>query len=225
MKSYSQWKRDTIRKLRIRAEEDRDSSKGILFHSIFYHRFFEGYKETYETGADGKPHLKRTYAGMWYVQKLDQKKYVLVRAGYVLLFALLVLFLVLAARLQGISGTALYVVIPEILIVLMLFRIFYILIASYLFAPKKMTIHDYESSSGALKGAALILAGVEALAFLATLLFGLLHLGQTAFPLTAALVFLAGALISCAIFFIENKVPYEEVFNKEGEKAPGLQIE
>lgn len=223
MTSYNEWKRNMNRKLRIKAEEDRDSSKGVLFHSLFYHKYFEGYKEHYEIGTDGKPHLKRVYAGMWYRQSVSDKNYILIRIGYVLLFAALFLLLVAAGRIQGASGTALYVVIPEILIVVMLFRVFYILIASYLFAPKKMTIHDYESSSLALKTAAVILGGAELLACLATLLYALLHRGGASLP--SALVFLLGGALAAAIWLIENRIPYEELFNKEGDKAEGLEID
>ena len=222
--NYTEWKRNINRKLRRRAEEDRDSGRGVLFHSIFYHNYLEGYKEVYETDANGKRRLKRTYVGMWYVQRLSRTQYILLRLLYVLLFAAMIALVAFAALSQRASGSALYVVIPEILVVCMFFRILYILAASYLFAPKKMTINDYETSSGAIRNASLVMAVSTALCGAGSLIYGLIHGSLTAELAPAGLFLLAG-LTALVMNRIEHGVPYDEVFNENAETAQGLEID
>ena len=222
--NYTEWKRNINRKLRRRAEEDRDSGKGVLFHSIFYHNYFEGYKEIYETDANGKRRLKRTYAGMWYVQKLPQPQYILLRITYVILFAIIIALVVMGALAQNASGAALYIVIPEIIVVGMFFRLLYILAASYLFAPKKMTINDFETSSGALKNATFVLTIAALAASVLSLLYGALH-SDVSGVIKTAVCFLAAAFTSFVMNRVEHTVPYEEVFNENAETAQGLEID
>lgn len=210
-------------KMRRKAQEDRDVR---MFHSASYHRFFEGYTEYETVNAKGKKVLKRVYTGIWYVQDLATPNYFFLRALYCLLFAGIVLLFSRAGMTQQESGTALYVVLPEIATVCFLFYLLYTLFVGYLFVPRKMTVHDYRSSSLSLKkaskGMGICLFADTAL----TVLYLFLHRGTSASGAgAAALEFLGAALLAGAMCLIECKIPYKEVENDTAPEQSGIVID
>lgn len=193
------------------------------WHSRAYHDFFEGYVEREVTDARGRRRIKREYAGTWHVQDLPRGKAALLRIAYVLLFAGMVGALALAGLLQGAAGRAFYVVLPEIVTICLLARLFYALFVCYLFAPKRMTVYDYRSSSGALNRTCVFLTAAFLVDACAALLEGFLTHAPAGGVLSSALAFLAGALLAGIAAYTEKKVPYKELPNerppREGEQV------
>lgn len=216
------WARRKNRELNRKSLEDRDAR---LWHSRAYHDYFEGYVEREVTDARGKTRIRRVYAGTWYVQDLPRGRYVLLRILYVLLFAGMAGALVLAGLLQGGAGTAFYVVLPEIVTVCLLARLFYALFVCYLFAPKRMTIHDYRSSSGALNRTCVALTAAFLVCACATLAEALLRHAALGGALAAAAAFALGALLAGAAAYVEKKTPYKELPNGEATAENGTPIE
>ena len=217
------WARRKNRELHRKALEDRDSR---LWHSGAYHRFFEGYTEYKVTDEKGKVRIKRVYTGTWYRQALPEDKRRLVRGIYVLLFLLMCGAMALAAWTQGSAGRAIYTVIPEIVTLCLLARLFYVLFVCYLFAPRKMTVNDYRTSSPAIKNAGLWLAIAFAADALAALIDRLANGGEAfrSFGLTA-LAFCLGASMALLTAKIESGLPYETEESAEMPQAGGVTIE
>lgn len=214
------WAKKKNRELRRKALEDRDTT---VWHSGAYHRYFEGYTERTIAGPDGKTKLTRVYTGVWYRQKLDRKKSVFVRLLYLALLLLMAGTMALSAWAQGGAGTAFYVVIPELATLCLLFYLTYILLTGYLFMPRKMTVYDYKSSTGALKRTAHFLLIAYLADTVASLLEWLLHFSENrfvSFPVTIA-AFLAGAAMAAAMEVIERGIVYEEEENPDSEKSTG----
>lgn len=210
------WARRKNRELHRQALEDRDSR---LWHSGAYHRFFEGYTEYKVTDEKGKTRIRRVYTGTWYRQALPEGQYRLVRAIYVLLFLLMAGAVVLAAWAQGGAGRAVYAAIPELVTLCLLARLFYVLFVCYLFAPRKMTVNDYRSTSPALQRAALWTAIAFAADGLAAVIDRLANGGEDfrSFGLTV-LAFCVGASMALLTARIEHGLPYET--EESGELPP-----
>lgn len=211
------------RKMRRKAQEDRDVR---VFHSASYHRFFEGYTEYETVNSKGKKVLKRVYTGTWYMQALEAKYYFMLRVFYCLLFAGIVFLFSHAGMTQQESGTALYVVLPEIATVCFLFYLLYTLFVGYLFVPRKMTVNDYRGSSLSLKKAS---AGIG-LCLLAdsglTALYLLLHRDHDSSGAgAAALKFLGAAILAAGMYLAERRVPYKEMENDAAPRQNGVVID
>ena len=217
------WARRKNRELHRQALEDRDSR---LWHSGAYHRYFEGYTEYRVTDEKGKTRIRRVYTGTWYRLALPDNRRLMVRCIYVFLFLLLTGAIALASWAQGGAGRAVYTVIPEIVTLCLLARLFYVLFVCYLFAPRKMTVGDYRSSSPALKNAGLYLAIAFAADALAALIERLLGGGASfrSFPLTV-LAFCLGASMSLLLARIESGLPYETEENTDVPRDGGVTIE
>lgn len=220
--SLKDWARKKNRDLHRQALEDRDSG---LWHSHAFHRYFEGYTEYRELGQNGKEHTRRVYTASWYSQELSRRQSVLLRVCYVLLFLLMCASVVVAGTRQGASGTAFYIVLAELATLIALFWLGYTLFVNYLFVPKKMTVHDYRVSSGALKRSSLLLAvffGVDAaMTILEAVLKGTDSF--VSFPAVLA-AFAAGCLCAAAIHLAEKKVPYREIENSGSAPPSGTVI-
>jgi hypothetical protein len=211
------------RKLRQKALGDRDVK---LFHSRSYHSYFEGYQEYKEVNSRGRTKIRRVYTGTWYSQDLDTARYILLRLLYVLLFFGIIGMLVLAAISQKESGNVLYVVIPEILTVGLLFRMLYILFVNYLFAPGQMTLNDYRTTAGSLKICSLALAISFGLDMSMSILYAIIHLSDVfGKEMLIGLEFLTAGILSLAMFFIERRIPYKEIKNDSIIKENGIEIE
>ncbi len=211
------------RKFRQKALGDRDAK---LFHSHSYHRFFEGYQEYKDVDPRGRAKVRRVYTGTLYRQSLDTVRYILLRLLYILLFFGIVGMLVLAAMSQKESGSALYVVLPEIFTVGFLFGMFYILFVNYLFVPRKMTLNDYRTTAGSLKICSLGLAICFGLDMSMHILYVIIHrstvIGNEGL---IAIEFLAAGVLSLVMLAIERKMPYEEIKNDSIIKENGIEIE
>lgn len=213
------WARRKNRELHRQALEDRDSH---LWHSHAYHRFFEGYTERRETDQSGRARIRRVYAAEWYEQDLPKGKRVALRLLYALLWLLMAGAVALAGIRQGGSGTRFYIVIPELATLCLLSWLGYILLVNYDFAPRRMTLHDYKSSSVALKRASLCAAAAFLLDALMTLLE--IALGGGAHLWAVLGLFLLGMLCAAATHLIEKKIRYAEIENDVPDREKGVSI-
>lgn len=217
------WAKRKNRELHRQALEDRDSK---LWHSHAYHRYFEGYTEYNELDRNGKPHVRRVYTASWYTQDISRRRAVLLRVCYIALFLLMCGAVVVAGTRQGAAGTAFYIVLAELATLLLLAWLGYTLFVNYLFAPKKMTVHDYHASSGTVRRVSFALAVSFGMDILLTVLEAMLK-GTDAFSnfgITLA-AFTAGCVRAVIMHLTEKRVPYREIENKKEAPARGTVIE
>ena len=217
------WARGKNRELHRQALEDRDSK---MWHSHAYHRYFEGYTEYNELDRNGKPHVRRVYTASWYMQDVSRRRYVLLRVFYTALFLLMCGAVLAAGTRQGTAGTAFFIVLAELATLLLLAWLGYTLFVNYLFAPEKMTVHDYHVSSGSVKRISLALTTAFGADALLTVLEGILkgtdRFGSFGVTLAA---FAAGCFCAVIMHLTEKRVPYREIENKKEALPQGTVIE
>lgn len=181
-------------------------------HSSYYHKYFQGYTEVRKLNAKGRVASERYYTRPWIVSGLSRRSYWLVR----LLYALLVVAsaaLFITALCQEIPGNvSLIVALPGLLSAMLL-----ILLAAstlmYIFVERKMTLWDHSSSTKRVKVTSLLAAIGQALTALALALFALVTGEEVPRSLGCAGLILLGACCSGALFFLERKMPYQEIPN------------
>lgn len=181
------------------------------FHSRSYHRYFEGYTEITRIQPNGRKKIERIYTGVYHIQALEKGKRLVLLLGYVLLWlACAALFALGAVQPVG-SNQSWYTVSFQVVTVAMLFWMLCTLI-NYITAPKKLTIHDYRTTSGSLKRAGTASAIAAALSALTTLLYLLLHLQDNpSREVLCFVLFLLSSGASYAIARIEKGIPYQEI--------------
>ena len=214
------WARRKNRELHRQAMEDRDSR---LWHSRYYHRYFEGYTETRELDANGKERIRRVYAADWYSQNLPKGKRISVRFLYVVLFAIMVAAVVGAGILQGGTGTRFYIVIPELITLCLLSWLGYVLLVNYLFMPKKLTVHDYKASSLSLR----IVTLPVAIAFASDALMAALDLALVGGAHGGGVIamFLGGAVCALVMRLVESRIHYDQIENPAAARGDSVVIE
>lgn len=224
MNSYRNWKINTNQKLRRKALEDRDSH---MLHSHAFHSYFEGYKEYREADEHGRIKIRRVYEGTTYKSKLSNLNYWMVRLLYIALYAFMIFTIVFSAKKQGTSGNAIYLVIFEIATIIGLAWLFYTLLASYVFAPKLMTIGDYKSSNGSIKSAGKYLGVCFIADGIMTVVYGITHSIDS--NLVAVIImWLMAAAAAIIIYEIESTLPYEEIIpdhSPDDDVTQGIEIE
>ena len=214
------WARRKNRELHRQALEDRDSR---LWHSRFYHRYFEGYTETKELDRNGKERIRRVYAADWYAQNLPKGRRVGVRLLYVALFAMMVATVIGAGILQGGTGTRFYIVIPELVTLCLLSWLGYVLLVNYLFMPAKLTVHEYKASSLSLRIVTLAAAIVFAFdALMAALDLALVGGERGGWVIV---LFLGGAACAWAMRLVESRIHYDQIENPAAAVDSGVTIE
>ena len=213
------WARRKNRELHRQALEDRDSR---LWHSHSYHRYFEGYTESREPDTNGRERLRRIYAAEWYEQDLPKHLRVLVRLLYALLWLMMAAAVAAAGFLQRASGTRFYIVVPELATLCLLSWLGYVLLANYDFAPRRMTIHDYRSSSGSVIRFSLATAAAFLVDAVMTLLEIILGGGNHLWAVAG--LFLAGALCGAGMHLVEKRIHYKQIENPGADRNRGVQI-
>lgn len=214
------WARRKNRELHRQALEDRDSR---LWHSRYYHRYFEGYTETKELDRNGKEHIRRVYTADWYEQDLPKGKRIGVRLLYVMLFLLMVAAVVGAGILQVGAGTRFYIVIPELITLCLLSWLGYVLLVNYLFMPGKLTVHEYKASSLTLR----IVTLAAAIAFAVDALMAALDLALVGGARGGWVIalFLAGTACAWGMRLMESRIYYKQVENPAAVRDGDVTIE
>ena len=214
------WARRKNRELHRQALEDRDSR---LWHSRFYHRYFEGYNEYKELDANGKERIRRVYAADWYAQNMPKGKRIGVRLLYVALFLMMAAAVIGAGILQGGTGTRFYIVIPELITLCLLSWLGYVLLVNYLFMPKKLTVHEYKVSSLSLR----IVTLAVAIAFAVDALMAALDLALVGGERGGWVIalFIGGAACAWVMRLVESRIHYDQIENPAAEKDSSVAIE
>ncbi len=183
---------------------------GNSYHSRGYHHYFEGYTEATKVNAKGKSKVVRIYTGVYHVQDLPQSRRILLRVAYVLMLIMAIVLFSNGAMQNVGSNQSWYVVVPEIVAIAGIFWMFCTMVI-YLTSPRKLTIHDYKTTSGSLKKASMTATAGLASAAVLTVLYILLHLdtyvGTELYCFFCLL--LSAALCGC-IYFLERSVKYRE---------------
>ncbi|MCD8020942.1 MAG: hypothetical protein LUF92_15620 [Clostridiales bacterium] len=214
---YTNWK--------LRHKLDSQEENTHSFHSFSYHRHFEGYTECRQKNAKGKVKLVRKYNGAWYRQDLSNVRYILLRLGYIGALEAIIALFVSTATMGGMENTPWYLTISELITIFFLTAAVYTLLVNYVFAPKKMTIGDYKSSSRSwmlvAKGMA-ICFGVNALFLLLCMATGQFT-DSTSGMFSAGMMLLAG-LLSLALWQVELRVPYKTTEGRAPTEEDGVEI-
>jgi len=220
MSALKDWARRKNRELHRQALEDRDTR---LWHSRYYHRYFEGYTETRELDANGKERIRRIYTADWYVQNLPKGRRIGVRLLYMMLFAMMIATVIGAGILQGGTGTRFYIVIPELVTLCLLSWLGYVLLVNYLFMPKKLTVHEYKASSLSLRIVTLAAAIVFAFdALMAALDLALVGGARGGWVIA---MFLGGAVCAWVMRLVESRIHYDQIENPAAAVDSGVTIE
>lgn len=194
-------------------------------HSMPYHRHFEGYTEVRRIGPDGKCRIERVYTADYRVQALDGRRRAELRLAYVLLWAAGVgLFGYASTRYVGSNG-AVYVNLAQAVAVAGLAWVAGVLF-NYLTAPRKLTIHEYRSTSPSLCHASM----TAATALLASGVLTLLHLLLQFRTAGVGEALCAGLLaLSAGCLFLvnrlEHRVPYSIQSNENASPEEGSHID
>ncbi len=212
--------RSERRKRRRRREMEVDDDEVKQYHSGMYHRHFEGYKEYYDTNEKGKEKIKRVYVGNYYRADLSTTKKILLRLGYIALYAFSV-FLYLNTALCGSEINLMwYSIIPQALLVPCYVWLGYSMIY-YTFTFHDMTIGDFRTCSNGVRKSAFAAFVLYCLWALCVIVFMLSYpaFGFQGYYLLQV-IFGGGACF--AIAAIENRIPYVTIENTIS--SPGVEI-
>lgn len=206
---------------RQREEEIKNST---AWHSRAYHRFYEGWSESYALDKrTGKRKIVRVYTGRYYVPRLSHSARLLVKLLYIALFiAAGVLFF--SASMSGWSGNLVwYVTLPHAFCFGSLAYMFIVLI-SYIPAPFKMNIYEYKTSARSMRRASLIGAASHILSLLTALVYALIH--ECVDSAVGIMVkYLCAAAAFFAAFLTERSIEYDEEDNPASHDDNGTQIQ
>lgn len=189
-----------------------DTAESGLRHSSYYHKYFRGYTEVRKLNAKGRVTSERCYTRPWIVSGLSTRNYWLVRLLYaVLVAASAALFI--TALCQDVPGNYSWIVAlpgyPTVIVLLLLAAA----TVMYIFVERKMTLWDHASSTKRLKVISLITAIIQAVTAVDLALFALITGEKVLRSLGCAAMILLSACCSGALFFLERKMPYQEIPN------------
>ena len=194
-------------------KDEVDAPETGFRHSSHYHKYFRGYTEIRKVNDKGRVVAERYYTRPWIVSGLSPRNYWLVRLLYALLVAASAALFITGLCLK-VPGTASWVVaLPGMPSAILLFLLAVVTL-TYIFVEKKMTLWDHTSSTKRLKVVSLITAIGQALTALTLAVFALATGEQVLKSLGCAALVLLSACCSGALFFLERKMPYQEIPNE-----------
>jgi hypothetical protein len=183
---------------------------GTMFHSHSYHRFFEGYEESYELRPDGKTRIRRVYTGNHYAEQGSRKKQILTRTLQSLLTAAALLLFLTAGNLTCGANKAWYVNIPQALSIIFLFFVVIGLFCSWT-SGGHMEIRSYRGSHERIEWSSRALTWALAAAGFGSLLYLIFHLSSTGsfLALLDAGMTFAASLSVYAVMRLEKNKEFE----------------
>ena len=189
-----------------------DTPESGLRHSSYYHKYFRGYTEVRKLNAKGRVVSERYYTRPWIISGLSTRNYWLVRLLYALLVAASAA-LFITALCQDVPGNYSWIVAlpgyPTIIVLVVLAAV----TVMYILVERKMTLWDHVSSTRRLKVVSLITAIIQAVTAVDLALFALITGEEVLRSLGCAALVLLSACCSGALFFLERKMPYQEIPN------------
>ena len=190
---------------------DRDDAPETGFrHSDSYHRFFRGYTEIRVPKEMGRFQIQRFYTQPWIVSTESSKDYGLKRVWMLLLSVFAWGAYITGMCLPVGSNRWWVTAIPGFATVIALVILSAVVI-HYLFAPRKMTLWGYESTSKRLKRLSAGTGGCMAGTLAAKLVYLLLY-GE-AMEIRSCAQVLAAALAVAAIHRMERRTEYTTLPN------------
>ncbi len=193
-------------------EKDHEVPETGFRHSDSYHRYFRGYTEIRRAKPNGRYSIERYYTQPWITSAASTPVYWLTRLIYASLIVLSwILYLWTMCADLG-SNRSFLVAIPGLPSVILLLLLSAVTV-SYICVHKKMTLWEYESSTGRLKRLSLLTGGFMGLTALMKGLFLLLYGGDIASELLCLGQTLLAAGCPTAIYLIERGAVYTAVPN------------
>ena len=188
-----------------------------------YHNNFRGYTEVRTADPSGRYRIQRVYTSPWKVSGLSNRNYWLVRCLFLFL-AIASAVLYILAMVQDIPGNKHWAVaIPGLPAIICLFLVF-VRLFLFFFAPRKMTLWDYESTSKKMRRQSLIAGIVIAVTGCALIVFAIVTQEEASRTILYGLMDILSALCCLAIGFIDSRLPYNDEQNDavlpEGEQYP-----
>lgn len=182
-------------------------------HSDYYHKYFRGYTEIRKLNEKGRVRVERYYVRPWIVSDLPTGKYWLLRLLYAVLTAVSAGLFIVALLQRVPSNYSMIVALPGYISILLLFLLA-VVVVSYIFVPRKMTLWDHSSSTGRLKKLSLAAGIGQLLTALATVIFLLRYGFFVTETMQCVFLMAVAGLCSGAMYFVERKVPYTEIPNE-----------
>lgn len=197
-------------------------------HSNAYHRFFAGYTEAKKIKPGGSGYtIERVYTGQYYQRAMGRRKSLLLKLLYVAIVVSVIILFLSAASARVQTNSLWYVALWEALSIAFLVWMC-TGIGNYIFSPEKMTVYEYNSSSGRIKKASLY----TSIALLGTGLVSALWLGYNAKQIIAfdeIVPCIIKLFASAALVFILNRiesiVKYEKTLSEMSGKVNGVEIQ
>lgn len=188
----------------------------------FYNRYFKDYMEVPVENSNGK--FRRIYVGDYYRQELNGLRYVMLRVVYLLCFVLSTGLFLLAALRDWLSNFLLIIAVPTAASVVSLLLLLVALLF-YVFARRKMTIGEYNETSGLLKRYSLWAAVTLLLTGVCTVVAMTVYRVEAAGgEMINALLFALAAVPAYAMRLVEQRVPYSKTPSGVPRPHDGLEI-
>ena len=131
-------------------EQTEKDSEELRNRTSGYNKYFENWLEYEITKPNGKKKILRVYDGAWYSHKLERKRWVLLKLGYIGLWLLAAaLFLLASLRETAFNATKLALITGTITALALLLCGYQT--AVYAALPRKMTIGQFNSGAVLLK--------------------------------------------------------------------------
>lgn len=193
-------------------EKDHEVPETGFRHSDSYHRYFRGYTEIRREKPNGRFKVERYYTQPWIVSTASAPAYWLARLLYVTLVCLSWALYLWTMNMELGSNRAWFVVVPGFSAVILLVLLSAVTLL-YVFARKKMTLWDFESSSKRLKRIALFTGGCMALTAGAKAVYAVLFREAVGGELVSAAIAALAAVSAATIYLLERGMVYTTVPN------------
>ena len=181
-------------------------------HSDSYHKYFRGYTELRREKPNGRYSVERYYTQPWIVSASSPRVYWLTRLMYAALVGLSWFLYIRAMCMQLGSNRAWFVAVPGFSAV-----IFLVLLSAvtffYIFARRKMTLWNHESSTKRLKTVSLLTGSCIALTAVTKVVYLIIHGTKIREELLSIAITLLAAVSAAVIFLMEREVVYTTIPN------------
>jgi hypothetical protein len=170
--------------------------------------------EKVNVDENGKKHIERVYVGSYYSQDVTKKRRIILKLTYVLLYLISVIIFVAVSVRPTESNLSDYVQFVSFLVLILTFFMFMFLV-KYISSPIKMTIAEYKQGPVGLKIMSLMTPILMMVQGLAVLVFIFLSKdADIADEMINMIGYIIGSCLMYVIFYIESRIPYEEIQNK-----------
>lgn len=193
-------------------DKDNDAAETGFRHSDAYHRYFRGYTEIRIPGEVGRFSIARYYTQPWIVDAASEKDYLCKRVFVGMLLVLSWIAYIYGMCMDVGSNRWSVAAIPGLTAVILLV-VFSTVATFHLFAPRKMTLWQHESTSNRLKKMALATGSCMSLTAVTKLVYMLVMQCRTAAELASFGITAVAAISAICIYVLERRTVYTTVPN------------